>query len=136
METRESILSDVSFMDFVLKYEPKLRSIAEMMSIPFGGTIAELEVQIGELSSKLEFLSWSFAFAEEFKSISMHRSLTPKRKDITDMDRNIALEYSTSKETLLRDWIEGMCDDADKYLSNAQSVLSTKRAELMAFRHE
>lgn len=132
-EERETILQVIIFGDFVLKYEPKIREITELLSQPFENTIPGLELQIGKLSSKMEFLSWCFAFSEEFVVNAKHKALMPKRKDITDMDREVAMDYSISKETLFRDWLENLNEDIDKYLSNAQSVLSTKRAELMRF---
>jgi len=135
MQEREKIMDTVTFMDFVLKYEEQIRGVSSLLAIPFEGTISGLEKQIGTLSSKMEFLSWCLAYAEELLSNARHHCLVVKRKDITEMDRSIALDFSTSKETLFRDWIESLCDDIDKYLSNAQSVLATKRAELNRFGH-
>lgn len=127
---REKIMDKVEFTDYVLKYEGQINGVAELLRQPFADNIAELEKQIGTLSSKMEFLSWCFAYAEELLTNASHRNLVPKRQDLTDVDRRMALEYSTSKERLFRDWLGGLNRNIDKYLSNAQSVLATKRQEL------
>lgn len=127
---RELIMDKVEFSDFVIKYEKDITEVAELLRQPFENTIPGLEKQISMLCSKMEFISWVLAYAEELLSNASYKGLPPKRKDLTDMDRNTYLEYTVSKETLFRDWVAGLNKNIEKYLSNAQSVLATKRVEL------
>ena len=135
MQDRERLLDSITFQDFVLKYEERLRAVAALMSVPFEGTIPGLETQIGVLSSKMEFLSWCLALAEALETNARAKWLVEKDKGMTDMDRKTRLEDKISFETKTMSWIKFLCDDIDKYLSNAQSVLATKRAELNRFGH-
>jgi len=129
METqREKIMDEIEFGDFVLKYEEEINKIQDMIRQPFENEVNAIEKQIGNLSAKMEFISWCLARAKELLINAQHRALIPKRKDITDTDRRLALDFSTSKETLLVNWLEGVDEKIGKYLDKLQSVLSTERA--------
>lgn len=130
MFEREKVRDEVNFEDFVLKYEDKLREIADLLGKEFEESIEGLEKQISILCSKMEFLSWCYAYAEAFLVNARHRSLPVKRKDLTEKDREMVVDNLTSKETLFKNWTEGLNRNIEKYLSNAQSVLATKRQEL------
>lgn len=127
---REKIMDKVEFIDFVLKYEGQIRDVADQISKPFGATISILEEQISAICGRLEFISWYLAWSDELLVNAKFKNLPAKIKDRTEMDRSLSLEFSTSKEHLFRDWLEGLKDNTETYLSNAQSVLATKRMEL------
>ena len=131
METsRERIMDSVLFEDFLKKYEDKIREIGEMLSRPFEGDIDGLEQQISGLCSKMEFLSWCLAYADGFLTNARHGRLPAKRKDLTELDRDVALEYATAEEQKFKAIVEGLNRNIERYLSNAQSVLATKRVEM------
>jgi len=130
MDRTEKIMDEVKFIDFLLNYEEKIREVSDMLSKSFEDNIVNLEKQISTICSRMEFISWCLAYTREFLTIAQHTTLPTKRKDLTEMDRSISLEFSTSKETLFKDWLEGLDKKIDKYLSNAQSVLACKRVEL------
>jgi hypothetical protein len=130
MQDREKIMDEVNFGDFILKYEEKLRGIAGLLSLPFEESIDGLERQISVLCSKMELLSWCFAYSEMFLVNARHLYLPVKSKDLTEKDREMAVDFKAAKENLFRDWMDGLNRNIEKYLSNAQSVLATKRMEL------
>lgn len=125
---RESILDDISFQDFVLKYEPEINKAQDMVRQPFENEVSALEKQIGDICGKMELISWCLARAKELLINAEHKNLIAKRKDITDTDRRVAMAYSTSKEHLVVDWLEGLDEKIMKYLDKAQSVLAVERA--------
>ncbi|MFA6971795.1 MAG: hypothetical protein WC208_10390 [Gallionella sp.] len=128
VEVREKIMDDVKFIDFVIKYEPKLVAIADLISTPIEKDSQHLlEEQISMLASKMELLSRCKAWAGEFIIIGKHKNLPVKRRDLTDTDRKIALEHSISKEILFSDWIENLREDLSTYLDKAQSLLASMR---------
>lgn len=131
MVGRERIMDEVNFEDFLIRYEDKIRDVADSLSKPFGDSISILEEQISILCSKLEFLSWCLAFANGFLTNAEFAGMPARDKEkYTDKDRAIKLAEIVTNETKFKDWIEGMNKSLDKYLSNAQSVLATKRVEL------
>jgi hypothetical protein len=125
---REKLLDEINFMDFVLKYEPEINKVQDMIRNPFETEVTHLEKQIGDISSKMELISWCLARARELLINAQHKNLPAKRKDITEMDRQIALDFSTSKENLFVNWLEGLNEKVSKYLDKAQSVLAVERA--------
>lgn len=125
---RESIVEEITFQNFVLKYEPQINKVKDLIQKPFESEVTALERQIGEICSKMELVSWCLARSRELLINAEHKCLIVKRPDVTDMDRRNALAYSTSKENLIVDWIEGLDEKIMKYLDKAQSVLAVERA--------
>ena len=129
----EGILQEYTLGDFMEKYEPIIKDVAILISVPFESTMIGLEEQISILCSMMERVSWCLACAKEMLINAEHASFPSKDKGRTEMERKLAVEYSVSKEQRLVEYLELINRNIEKYLSNAQSVLATKRMELDKF---
>ena len=126
---RERIMDDITFEEFVMKYEGKIRDVADLLSKPFGDNIPILEEQISTVCTRMEFISWCFAMSGAFLMNARATKLTAKG-EASEKERQIRVDDACKREEFVRDWLENMNKNIDRYVSNAQSVLATKRMEI------
>lgn len=130
MDSRERIFDDISLEDFLKKYEDKIIEVQLMLGKPFENDTVNLEEQISTLCSRMEFIGWCLARAEEYITTSRYRFLQPRKEKESAVAVSIVLEQNTRKAVLTRDWVKNLDRKIEKYLDKAQSVLAVHRMEM------
>lgn len=129
MEVRERIFDDITLEDFLKKYEDRIIEVQALINKPFETDLVNIEMQISTLCSKMEFIGWCLARAEEYITTARYQHLKP-RKTGESTYAGIILDNDARKATLTRDIIKNIDKKIEKYLDKAQSVLAVHRCEL------
>lgn len=126
---RERILDDLNLEDFLKKYEDRILEIQSLINKPFETDLVNIEEQISVLCSKMEFIGWCLARAEEYITTARYRHLQP-RKVGEVAAAGIILDHQSRKATLTRDIVKNLDKKIAVYLDKAQSVLAVHRMEM------
>jgi hypothetical protein len=130
----------MEFKDWTIKVNKEITAVANLMNIKLSDDLNILEIQIRNLESHNYRMASLCCEADWWLSLARAKALKPKSKELSDLDRDVALENDTKDEQLAYAKLKYLIGDRNregvisKRISVAQSFMANHRKVYDAIR--